>query len=243
MFGTRDLFIKGEKISEVTDSLVKGYVDQLLKLSEQHPNEKQEVVSKFLKDTLLEAPQNLFFLNRLYQQAKQLSQIIAYIWLNAGSSDIHMSDTAKQLEEYFIHPTEENSPNVPGGKLKYLLKANPKDNSSEENVEAKLLREVFKDYQSNENLIFPIFNDFELENDQNSKGLGYLFEVNVNAFNGVLEDVDRNSPSLFKFVIPFPPRPQIGEGTVTYSELEHWIADRKEGKYFADNPYIPTTCS
>ncbi|KAB8318703.1 hypothetical protein SD81_014830 [Tolypothrix campylonemoides VB511288] len=100
---------------------------------------------------------------------------------------------------------------------------------------------MFPDYNSNKNLIFPIFDQFELG--EESDNLGYLFEVTVNGFNGVLEDVDRNSPSLFKFVIPYPPRPQLGEVTVTLDELEEWIANREEDEYFADNPYIPTTCT
>jgi ATP-dependent exoDNAse (exonuclease V) beta subunit len=238
MFGTRDLFLKSDtinnQVNDIVDQLLRDYADRFSnKDGEENTLNKQRLIE------MLQKASPTFFLQRLYKQAKLISQIIAYIWRYVGDTDNQKSDTAKQLQQYFRRPTpEENLLPDFGENLKKLLAADPK----EESVEAKLLREVFQDYQNTES-DFPIFNKYELVIAEDSKNLGYLFEVNVNAFNGVLEDVDRNSPSLFKFVIPFPPRPQIGEGTVTYSELEEWIANRIEKKYFADNPYIPTTCS
>ncbi|WP_334758318.1 hypothetical protein [Nostoc sp.] len=242
MFGTRDLFIKSEAINKVADQLLDSCVNnffQEMNSIPENPEEKQEYIRNSFKKILLDTPQS-FFLLRLYQQAKQISQIIAYIWRNVEERENPNFDTAKKLQQYFAHPTEKKTPTEIGENLKKLFAANPRYDS-EENVEANLLRKVFEDYQSNKRLIFPIFDDFE-RNQGNSSNLGYLFEVNVNTFNGLIEDVDQNSPSLFKFIIPFPPRPQIGEGTVTYFELEQWIVDRTEKKYFADNPYIPTTC-
>lgn len=248
MFGTRDLLIKSEAINEVVDQLVESYVNDFFKENkEERSLQKEEVYRKSLKKTFQKASPT-FFLLRLYQQAKQISQIIAYIWRNLEPENPNL-ETAKQLHQYFAHPTDNDKNNDHndqnksidvGENLKNLLGADP---TKEESVEAKLLREVFEDYQSNEDLIFPIFDDLELGRDPEHRDLGYLLEVNVNDFFGVLEDVDRNIPSLFKFIIPYPPRPEIGEATVTYCELEKWIKNKEKDKFFADNPYIPTTCS
>lgn len=241
MFGTRDLFSKSEKINEIADRRLEFYTNQLLNLTSTNStiklasedNNLKKAYEEFLKNTLQDS--KIFFLQRLYQQAKQLSQIIVYIWRWADEDGQPQQEVAKQLKIYFDRPTEDNS--RVGGNLKQLLAAD----SMEDSPEANLLREVFPDYDSNENLIFPMFDSFELGEEDNS--LGYLFEVNVNSFHGVLEDVERNAPDIYKFVIPYPPRPQIGETNVTSDELERWIENREENKFFADNPYIPTTCS
>lgn len=254
MFGTRDLFSKSEKINEIADRRLEFYTNQLLNLtsaktlqSASEQDDLKKAYEDFLKNAFQQDSQ-IFYLRRLYQQAKQLSQIIAYIWRNI-EEDGNRGSNAKKLKEYFISPTEETTDNdgnliiEPGGNLKKLLAANPKESGSEENVEANLLRQVFPDYESNYDLIFPMFSDFELGENPDFSNLGYLFEINVNDFFGVLEDVNVNNPSLFKFVIPYPPRPQLSETTVTTDDLEDWIANREKNEYFADNPYIPTTCS
>ena len=180
------------------------------------------------------------FLKRLYQQSKQLSQIIAYIWRWVDADETPRREIANQLKEYFVHPTESN--HDVGGNLKKLLAANPKEDKPERNrKEAQLLREVFPDYNSNKNLIFPMFDEFELGDEH--PGLGYLFTIDINSFHGKLDDPTKNAPEVLKFVIPYPPRPVLGEATVTASELESWIENKQEYKYFADNPYIPATCS
>ena len=237
MFGTRDLFQNSEKISKLADQVLDTSVEKLSKINGDEDNfQKNEELKKILQ----EVP-STFFLLRLYKQARQISQIIAYIWRNLEPENPNL-ETAKQLHQYFSHPTDndknndQNKPIDVGGHLKKLLGADP---NKDKTVEDKLLREVFKNL-SNDDLIFPIFDEFELGT--NSPNLGYLLEVNVNEFFGMLEDVDRNSPNLFKFVIPYPPRPEIGEATVTYSELEEWIGNKDKDKFFADNPYIPTTC-
>lgn len=256
MFGTRDLFSKSKQLNEAADSFFEDDVNQVVdflktqatSLTRQSSLEKdaQEAAKKAAKKIVEQIREHskAYYLQRLYKQAKQLSQIIAYIWCNAEKGEVK-GVNARKLRDYFLSPTEESNGGQggsvePGGNLKKLLAANPRDNN--QNEEAKLLREVFKDYQSNLDLIFPIFDEFELGNKPGYEKLGYLLEVNVNDFFGVLEDVNVNNPSLFKFVIPFPPRPQLGEATVTYSELKEWIANREENKFFADNPYIPTTC-
>ncbi|MEH1938948.1 MAG: hypothetical protein V7L01_01845 [Nostoc sp.] len=237
MFGTRDLLIKSEALNEVVDQFLESSVNDFFEeAKEERSLEKEEAYRKLLKKTFQKAPPT-FFLLRLYQQAKQISQIIAYIWRNVGEPENPNLNTAKELQKFFVRPTEKDT--EVGENLKKLLGADP---TKEESAEAKLLREVFKN-QSNEDLIFPIFNELELGRDPEHPDLGYLLEVNVNDFFGMLEDVDRNSPSLFKFVIPYPPRPQLSEATVTSSELEEWIVNKDKNKFFADNPYIPTTCS
>ena len=251
MFGTRDLFSKCEKINDVAAHRLECCVDQLLQLPSANDNLKfasepdklTEEYKKILENILQEASQ-IFYLRRLYQQAKQLSQIVAYIWRWADTDETPQKDVANKLKEYFTNPTEDNQ--KPGGKLKELLRADPRKTENL-NEEDKLLKSVFlADEESNDskvkdNLIFPMFDKFELG--EEFPELGYLFQVNLNSFHGTLDDPTKNAPELMKFNIPYPPCPKIGNATVTLDELEDWIANRETNEYFAQNPYIPTSCS
>ncbi len=186
------------------------------------------------------------FLQRLYQQAKQVSQIIAYIWRWADENDedyAYQKHIANELMEYFNKPTIETEEKIEvGGNLKKLFRADPRDIEKDQSPEAKLLRAVFYvEGICNEDYIFPIFDKFELGED-NPK-LGYLFQINSESFHGTLEDVERNLPEIFKFIIPYPPRPIFGNATLDKRTLSEWIENRTKDQYFAENPYIPTTCS
>jgi hypothetical protein len=175
---------------------------------------------------------------RLYQQSKQISQIIAYIWRWADDNspvNAERQAAASQLHKYFTHPTQRIG-NL-GGQLKKLFAAKPDPNGD---LEGKLLYAVFAPLD-NPNLIFPIFSEFELG--EIDPRLGYLLEVNLNSFHGIIKDPTKNAPELFGFVIPYPPRPQLGDLTVTTTELEEWVENKEPRKFFADNAYIPTTSS
>ncbi|KAB8318702.1 hypothetical protein SD81_014825 [Tolypothrix campylonemoides VB511288] len=91
-----------------------------------------DVVFAVEKKELSRGEQQNTFLRRLYQQSKQLSQIIAYIWRWADANGKPQKEIAKQLKEYFVRPTEKHQ-NV-GGNLKKLLAANPKEDNPTENV-------------------------------------------------------------------------------------------------------------
>ncbi|WP_449418799.1 hypothetical protein [Phormidium nigroviride] len=173
---------------------------------------------------------------RLYQQSKQISQIIAYIWRWADDHSPENTErqaVASQLHKYFTHPTQRIG-NL-GGQLKKLFGAKPDPNGD---IEGRLLYAVFAPLD-NPNFIFPIFSEFELG--EIDPRLGYLLDVNLNSFHGVIEDPTKNAPALLKFVIPYPPRPQLGELTVTTTELEEWVDNKEPRNFFADNVYIPTT--
>ncbi|NEQ36400.1 MAG: hypothetical protein F6K40_08995 [Okeania sp. SIO3I5] len=176
------------------------------------------------------------FIRRLYQQAKQISQIIAYIWRwddEERPENAEQKNTANELKVYFTKPTTGNEV---GDNLKKLFRASPQCPGKEWD----LLKAVFGP-NINEQYIFPIFDKFEL-GEINTK-LGYLFHININSFNGVIKDPTLNNPCLLMFEIPYPPRPLIGNTTVTKEDLEDWIANREEDTYFSENPYIPATCS
>ncbi|PHM06218.1 hypothetical protein [Nostoc sp. 'Peltigera malacea cyanobiont' DB3992] len=243
MFGTRDLFIKGEKINQVAERRLDSYAKEakeLLRLTVQSNLEQERVIQiyiDFLEKKLQEDSQ-IFYLRRIYQQAKQVSQIIAYIWRWIDDATNPKQEIAKQLKKYFAHPTKENT-NV-GGNLENLFAANPREDNLEQNAdEANLLREVFPNYNEDQNLIFPIFNKFE--RGEEVSGLGYLLTVDINSYQGNLSDTSINHPYLFIHTIPFPPRPQLSDATVTPDELKDWIENKIPGKYYADNLYIPTT--
>lgn len=176
------------------------------------------------------------WLRRSYQQGKQISQIIAYIWRWADESSPEHTDkqsTAKQLKQYFANPTE--NPKHPMKKLMKLFSADARQPNS--CIEAGLLADVFNPISKN--MIFPIFDEFEVG--EKYPELGYLVEINVNSFQGNLADATINDPQLLKWIIPFPPKPNIGESTVTLSELDEWVTDTDNNRYIPQNPYIPSS--
>ena len=176
---------------------------------------------------------------RLFQQGKQISQIISYIW--RWSDDIGLKgETARQLAEFFKHPSD--------SKLEKLFSAKPK---SAGNSEEKLLYEVFHDVtfddscttnQYRNGYFFPIFSEEEVRY--------YDFTIDTNNFQGTIEDANLNHSKLMKLLTPFPPCPKFGEATIkidnedeSKDELITWIKDRDTEKMISDNPYIPTCTS
>ncbi|NES17500.1 MAG: hypothetical protein F6K41_00590 [Symploca sp. SIO3E6] len=164
---------------------------------------------------------------RLFRQGKMISQIIAYIW-RYGDEQTPEGDAARALSRYFENPGDN------GKNIKRLWKASPDPNG---NREDKLLYAVFPMEPDNypDDYFFPIFN--------RSERTYYSFITDVNNFQGVIEDANLNTPELMRLITPFPPRPQLGELTVTATELEEWIDDREPSKVIAENPYIPTCTS
>ncbi len=181
------------------------------------------------------------FVRRLCKQAKQISQIISYMWLWADEDVNQYPEqvtTAISLKQYFAKP------NQPEGNLIKLLTADPYSwlKTSEPdrknrpaNKEEKLLFHVFGQDRVSKEGEFPIFNEVEVTI--------YTVSVDVNAFQGTIQDPDLNAPNLMKFNIPFPPSPKFGEATVTQQELKDWIDNKEPNQFIAPNPYIPTSCS
>ncbi len=209
MFGTRELFLKASQVHEKSIKL---------KL----PNKKLSPHVEWLR--------------RAYQQGKQISQIIAYIWrwVDEESAEYKENKTiANQLKKYFAHPTEDSK--YPMQNLKKLFAADARQPNS--SPEAMLLSCVFNPIS--EEMIFPIFDEFELGEEYPE--LGYLFHIDVNSFQGNLADATINEPQLLKWEIPYPPRPNLGEVTVTLSELDEWINNKAPNQYVPENPYIPSS--
>ena len=179
------------------------------------------------------------YLQRLYQQSKQISQIIAYIWRWGDAEEApEKKRVANELRSYFESPTSQSI----GDNLKKLFGADPTQGKPEFPDPAYLLKQVFyEDGLDNSNYIFPIFDTYELGEQQD--GLGYSFEITFSNFEGEIIDADNNDPQILKMIIPYPPRPQLGEITLTQETLDNWIENRDPNRYFSENPYIPLTCS
>jgi hypothetical protein len=187
---------------------------------------------------------HVVFLLRLYQQAKQISQIIAYIWRWVDDTGTEEGNVANELKTYFEQPIllDKCQPNA--RHLKSLFRANPRKGDPQFPHPAYLLKKVFEqEGLNNKEYIFPIFDDLERGDDGEHPELGYSFEVTFSSFVGEILDADNNNPQLFTMIIPFPPRPQIGNATLSEETLDDWIKNREEDEYFSKNPYIPTTCS
>ncbi len=157
------------------------------------------------------------FVKRLLVQSKKLSHLVVHIWLNRPG--------ASELDKYF-----KQSQN-----LSKLLLASDKNS-----VEYKLLRNVFEEKD------IPIFNEEE--------GHYYSFRVNVDQFEGSLDDplpgqaANPGEQAVLTMWLPYPPRPEISTNPgapIHPSELEGWLnSPVNESPYFyAENPYIPTSCS
>jgi hypothetical protein len=165
------------------------------------------------------------------KQGKQLSQLVARSWMG--------DEIALQLKNIFIDPRGEDG--SADGKLKQLL---GDDGTGEF---GKLLLSIFNDYE------LPIFDEYELTQ-------VYSFFIDWQTWEGSLDDIKQpyfNQEKYFNIVIPYPPRPALGESTVTLEQLEDWVAqdvtdqqgnlligehDGKTYTVFPPYPYIPPTC-
>ncbi|NEP38638.1 MAG: hypothetical protein F6K25_28735 [Okeania sp. SIO2G4] len=193
---------------------------------------------------------------RMYQQAKEISQIIAYIWRWSdddqeldepfeidGNKYTKKQDIARKLNDYFMHPTDfsqKSTDNNLNDNLKKLFRASPGDGSKEGNF----LKAVFgaNIVEENGQYIFPIFNDFE-RGESNNGLFGYLFIIDTNVFQGKIEDPEIHGSYHMKLTIPYPPRPQLGEVLLKDTDLDDWISNREKGEFIASNPFIPASCS
>lgn len=88
-----------------------------------------------LKSQDIEIPKHTEWLRRAYQQGKQISQIITYIW-RYGEETSEEGETARQLHTYFVEDPKKN--------LKKLFAANARERNS--STEAHLLATVFLSY-------------------------------------------------------------------------------------------------
>ncbi|MGD1803887.1 hypothetical protein ACP6PL_00370 [Dapis sp. BLCC M126] len=181
-------------------------------------------------------------IRRMLQQVKVISILITYIWRynQPGSTDEQLL-TAQRLQYYFRHtvpdPQWDKNPEVkrlfPGVTeppvLEDLMGA-----ELGEGIPGEVLSTVFAHPINYE---FPIFEKIAIEHKMVS------FEIDTGIFNGWITDPDPNSPHMLTVVIAFPPRPALGDATVTNTELENWINDRSLNKFMSDNPYIPTCSS
>lgn len=166
------------------------------------------------------------FICRLMKQGKQLSQIIAKSWME--------DEVAQELRKYFICPDNHQAPD---GYLKELL-GNKGDGKAGE-----LLLKIFQEYE------LPIFDEYELTE-------VYSFSISWDTWEGSVNDVKQlqveQGKHYLHIILPYPPRPQLGEATFTLAQLQAWVAQDvtdRNGKLLIDNdhqvyppyPYIPLT--
>lgn len=77
----------------------------------------------------------------------------------------------------------------------------------------------------------------------------YEFKISWNSFKGKLNEnaqaVMSQTPPYFTMTLPYPPRPALGEFTVTYDQIEEWATSTIEEENgviknpFPSYPYIP----
>ncbi|NER79867.1 MAG: hypothetical protein F6K42_09845 [Leptolyngbya sp. SIO1D8] len=177
------------------------------------------------KDFILNFEQNehagSFDIKRLLQQTKQISQIIAYIWLDEGNQYV-----CKELDARFRDVD----------KLTKLLF------SRESDPEYDLLKMVFEHHS---NAILPIFNDAELEI-YDFKILLNQYEGKITD-----APPDSGKFLTMWIPYPPRPQissqrnqPDGPIAPIYKEDLEQWVQDHSDQPpYRASNPYIPTTCS
>ncbi|MGK7921726.1 MAG: hypothetical protein AB4080_17145 [Trichodesmium sp.] len=181
-------------------------------------------------------------IQRMLQQVKVISILITYIWrYNQPGSTKKQLLTAQRLQYYFRHtvpdPEWDKNPEVkelfPGVTKPPVLEDLMGAELNHDTIPGEVLSTVFDNPINYE---FPIFEKIAIDYKLVS------FEIDTGIFNGWITDPDANSPNMLTVVIAFPPRPALGDATVTNTELEEWIEDRIPNKFMSDNPYIPT-CS
>lgn len=213
-FGTRDLLISHQ--TYLQSSKITLLPDEGLQNGKTEPSEE--------------------FVTRICQQAKLISQLITFIWLwsdkNPMSEDEqNRKNVAKKLKDIFDRPKQIETGELTD-KLMGLLTTDIFSDSSN----SELLKAVFAEYsEEQKKTLFPIFSEYEAKR--------YALFVDVERFHGQVGDPTLNNPGILSFTIPYPPRPQLGEATVSEQELEKWLNNTDIKHFVADNPYIPTSCS
>ncbi|MGF1990055.1 MAG: hypothetical protein RMY62_019630 [Nostoc sp. ZfuVER08] len=197
---------------------------------------------------------------RIWQQGKQLSQIIAYIWRWADDElELDKKKIAQKLKTYFMKDDSElgvekvlkrignRYDNKCDANLKKLFRANPREWLSQGkppfDETAELLVAVFGEERINNTnkYLSPMFDIVELGDDETIISPYYEFHIDPSSFIGKLCDPDLETPFAFRYYVSFPPRPQLGEATVTKEELEDWIKDDKNEHPYPSVPFIPVT--
>ncbi|MDZ8189403.1 MAG: hypothetical protein RMX96_31775 [Nostoc sp. ChiSLP02] len=197
---------------------------------------------------------------RVWRQGKQLSQIIAYIWRWADEeSKAEKMKNAQKLKTYFM--VDETKLSVEellkrlGNKthnkcdtnLKKLFRADPRkwlnDGKPNSDEAAELLVAVFgeKRIKNPDKYLSPMFNSVELGDEKDIISPYYEFHIDPSSFIGELRDPDLETPFAFRYYVSFPPRPELGEATVTKKQLEDWIKDDKNEDVYPSVPFIPVT--
>ncbi|PHM06219.1 hypothetical protein [Nostoc sp. 'Peltigera malacea cyanobiont' DB3992] len=184
--------------------------------------------------------------NRMWQQGKQISQIISYTWrYYDDKNESNKAEIAKTLKhEYFEKHLGSGNFDYKFKKLEELLTADPKSEldypTRPISKESQLLISVFGETGIREgHFLCPIFHKEELA----SPGvIGLKFYLDVNSFQGRLIDADINDNTFFKYYIAYPPCPALGEGCLTKEQLENWIANI-DPNGLPSSPYIPTSSS
>lgn len=166
------------------------------------------------------------FVHQLMRQGKQLSQLVARSWIG--------DEIGLTIKNIFIDPR--GADGSADGKLKKLLGDNGEGEFGE------LLLSIFHPYE------LPIFDHYELTQ-------VYNFFIDWETWEGSLDDIKQpyfNQGKYFNIVIPYPPRPELGEATVTSDQLKAWVAQDvtdPDGNLILDDthtvfppyPYIPQT--
>ena len=69
----------------------------------------------------------------------------------------------------------------------------------------------------------------------------YEFVLDPNTFNGHVSDPFVSESHMYRYFIPFPPRPTFEAATVTKDDLEEWVANDDNKQAFPKNLYIPVS--
>lgn len=188
-------------------------------------------------------------LQSVIRQAKIISQIISYLWLqsqNELEGELEgkpqpMSEWVEKGIKWFQNPKSEIDPANNQPCFQNLLTIG--DPRQDRNAYDKLLREVFSHLDFDDPAIrdfyqFPIYY-IGSETDP----IQVSFEVDNSVFHGYLKDPDPNSPHLFSVVVAFPPCPQFKGATFTKTTLEGWQTNIDPYQITPPSAYIPTCTS
>ena len=186
------------------------------------------------------------FTSKLRNGCKQLSQLIAWIWLSDKITSDQIEETEeKELKKAFdaILKYQAFNNNIDGSDaIAYLLQG---DNTS-------IKKEVYKG-NIPENLTLPkIYNDLTGSSAEyvfDSEHLKHFYtEVSVDILDGGVSydffgTQNRSKKPKFIVVVPYPIKPDLNEFTVSPDELKEWAQDASNYTPPNSNPFIPVNGS
>ena len=177
---------------------------------------------------------------------KQWSQLVAWSWTSsvAFQDDETKKAEEQELKKYFKLTIEQQA--------QYQMAANEYGDPQAAKFaqqKSEILKDIVTGKKSPDGVTLTLPKVYQKLTDNSSYYMfdkefmvPFRYEVTINSFVGSIRD-DETGQATYVSTLAYPPRPVLGENTVTEPELDNWMRNQDSGDYFPPSVYIPLACS